>query len=119
MRGEAKPPRRFLVNLPMSPSAGSLPGAAKTRKEEPCRSTQTTRPEAIGHGNHHVRRDCRPCPAGSSRFPLVDRTEPNLLEETFDYGLPPLIRFDGPVVEYIDGKPVEFDPQALKTREIW
>ena len=45
-------------------------------------------------------------------------TEPNLLEETFDYSLPPLIRFDGPVVEYIDGKPVEFDPQALKTRDI-
>jgi isopropylmalate/homocitrate/citramalate synthase len=51
-------------------------------------------------------------------FPLVDRTEPNLLEETFDYGLPPLIRFDGPIVEYIDGKPVTFDPQALKTREL-
>ena len=52
-------------------------------------------------------------------YPLVDRTEPNLLAETFDYGLPPLIRFDGPIVEYIDGKPVEFDPQALKTRDIF
>ncbi len=50
--------------------------------------------------------------------PLTDATEPNLLEETFDYGLPPLIRFDGPVVEYIDGKPVEFDPGTLKTRDI-
>ncbi len=50
--------------------------------------------------------------------PLVDTTEPNLLEETFDYSLPPLIRFDGPVIEYIDGKPVEFDPGALKTRDI-
>jgi len=50
--------------------------------------------------------------------PLVDATEPNLLEETFDYSLPPLIRFDGPIVEYIDGKPVEFDPAALKTRPI-
>ena len=39
--------------------------------------------------------------------PLVDRTEPNLLEGTFDYGLPPRIRFDGPVIEYIDGRPVE------------
>ena len=45
--------------------------------------------------------------------PLVDTTEPNLLEETFDYSLPPLVRFDGPVVEYIDGKPVEFDPKSL------
>ena len=42
--------------------------------------------------------------------PLVDRTEPNLLEETFPYSLPPLIRFDGPMVEYIDGKAVKFDP---------
>ena len=50
---------------------------------------------------------------------MVDATEPNLLEETFDYSLPPLIRFDGPIVEYIDGQPVEFDPQALKTRDIF
>ena len=53
------------------------------------------------------------------KFPLADRTEPNLLEEIFDYSLPPKIRFDGPVVEYIDGKPVEFDPQALRTRDIF
>jgi isopropylmalate/homocitrate/citramalate synthase len=51
--------------------------------------------------------------------PLIDRTAPNLLEETFDYGLPPRIRFDGPVVEYVDGTPVEFDPAALKTRDIF
>ena len=52
-------------------------------------------------------------------YPLVDTTEPNLIEETFDYGLPPLIRFDGPIVEYIDGNPVEFDPQDLKTRDFF
>jgi isopropylmalate/homocitrate/citramalate synthase len=51
-------------------------------------------------------------------FPLVDTTEPNLLERTFDYNLPPLIHFDGPIVEYIDGKPVQFDPQTLKTRDL-
>jgi citrate (Re)-synthase len=51
-------------------------------------------------------------------FELVDRTEPNLLEETFDYSMPPLIRFDGPIVEYVDGQPVTFDPQALRTREL-
>ena len=51
--------------------------------------------------------------------PLIDTTEPNLLEETFDYDLPPKIRFDGPLVEYIDGQPVEFDPQAVKTRDIF
>ncbi|HUT12869.1 MAG TPA: hypothetical protein VMY42_20405 [Thermoguttaceae bacterium] len=50
--------------------------------------------------------------------PLVNTTEPNLLERTFDYDLPPLIHFDSPVVEYIDGKPVEFDPAALKSRDI-
>jgi len=51
-------------------------------------------------------------------YPLVDATEPNLLEETFDYDLPPLIRFDGPIVEHIDGKAVEFDPEEVKTRDI-
>jgi len=50
--------------------------------------------------------------------PLIDATEPNLLEETFDYGLPPLIKFDGPLVEYIDGEAVEFDPALVKTRDI-
>lgn len=58
-------------------------------------------------------------PDAPVRFPLADRTEPNLLEETFDYNLPPKIRFDGPIVEYVDGKPVEFDPAALRTRDIF
>ncbi len=51
--------------------------------------------------------------------PLVDATEPNLLEDTFDYDLPPLIKFNGPIVEYIDGKPVEFDPQAAVKRDFF
>ncbi len=50
--------------------------------------------------------------------PLIEVGEPNLLEETFPHSLPPLIRFDGPVVEYIDGRAVEFEPRALKTRDI-
>ncbi len=50
--------------------------------------------------------------------PLVDTTEPNLLEQTFDYSLPPLIRFDGPAIEVIDGRQVEFDPADLKKRDI-
>jgi len=50
--------------------------------------------------------------------PLVEVDKPNLLEETYSYDLPPLIRFDGPVVEYINGKPVEFDPTTLKSRDI-
>ena len=51
--------------------------------------------------------------------PLVDATEPNLLEQTFDYDLPPLIRFeDHPVTEYIDGQPVTFDVGSVKDRDI-
>lgn len=50
---------------------------------------------------------------------LEDRTEPNLLEETFNYDLPPRVRFDGvPVVEHIDGKAVEFDFRDVARREI-
>ena len=49
---------------------------------------------------------------------LVDANEPNLLEETFPYDLPPLMRFDGPGVESIDGEPVEFDFVGVKDREI-
>src|SRR4029077_10495469 len=50
--------------------------------------------------------------------PLKEVSEPNLLPETFDYNLPPLIRFDQPAVEYIDGKPVPFDFNSVKTRDI-
>ena len=50
--------------------------------------------------------------------PLQDVTEPNLLDDTFDYNLPPLIKFNGPIVEYIDGEAVTFDPQTLKGRDI-
>ena len=51
--------------------------------------------------------------------PLINTTEPNLLEDTFDYSLPPLIKFDGPIVEYIDGKQVLFDPEDVKKRDIF
>jgi citrate (Re)-synthase len=50
--------------------------------------------------------------------PLVNTTEPNLLEGTFNYNLPPLIKFDGPVLETIDGRTVEFDPKSLLERDI-
>lgn len=50
--------------------------------------------------------------------PLVDAEEPNLLEDTYPYSLPPLIHFEGPVVENIDGKAVEFDLAAVKDRDI-
>jgi len=49
---------------------------------------------------------------------LTDAKEPNLLEDIFPYDLPPLIHLEGPVVEYIDGQPVEFDFGAVKHRSI-
>ena len=53
-----------------------------------------------------------------TEHPLVNTTEPNLLEKTFNYNLPPLIKFDGPIVEYIDGKQVQFDPKSAIKRDI-
>ncbi len=52
------------------------------------------------------------------RHPLVDAKKPNLLEDTYPYSLPPLIRFEGPVIENIDGKTVEFDFRTVKERNI-
>ena len=52
------------------------------------------------------------------KHPLVNTTEPNLVERTFNYDLPPLIHFEGPIVEQIDGQPVEFDPRSVKDRDI-
>jgi isopropylmalate/homocitrate/citramalate synthase len=49
---------------------------------------------------------------------LVDAKKPNLLEDIFPYSLPPRIRLTSPVVEYIDGRPVEFDFAAVKDRPI-
>src|SRR2546421_12599596 len=54
------------------------------------------------------------------KHPLKDTTEANLLEDTFDYNMPPLIKFDGaPVTEMIDGKQVTFDASSVKTRDIF
>src|SRR5947199_3975849 len=64
----------------------------------------------------------RPCYVEKimKKHPLVDTTQPNLLEDTFDYSMPPLIKFDAtPVVEYIDGKPVEFNFKSVLTRDIF
>jgi len=54
------------------------------------------------------------------KHPLVDTNQPNLLEDTYPYSLPPLIRFtEDPVIEYIDGKPVEFRFSDIKERDIF
>lgn len=52
------------------------------------------------------------------KHPLVDSEKPNMLEDVFPYSLPPLIRFEGPVVENIDGKDVTFDFESVKNRNI-
>jgi len=53
------------------------------------------------------------------KHPLVDTTEANYLEDIFNYDLPPRIKFsDSPVIEYIDGKPVEFNFNSVKERDI-
>ena len=49
---------------------------------------------------------------------LVDATKPNLLEDIYLHSLPPLIRLKGPVVEQIDGKPVEFDFASVRDKKI-
>ena len=49
---------------------------------------------------------------------LPEVTRPNLVEDIFPYDLPPLIRFQDPAVEYVDGKPVQFDFAAVKDRDI-
>ncbi len=51
-------------------------------------------------------------------YELQDVPTPNLLEDTFPYSLPPLIKFEGKIKETIDGKEVEFDPNEVKTRDI-
>ena len=42
--------------------------------------------------------------ATTGRFELREVEEPNLLDEMFDYSLPPKIEFDGAIHEEIDGR---------------
>jgi len=49
---------------------------------------------------------------------LIKVDEPNLIEDQFDYSLPPKIVFDGPICEEIDGKRVEFDPKEALARDL-
>ena len=49
---------------------------------------------------------------------LQEVEEPNLIEDQFDYSLPPKIRFDGPLYEEIDGQVVKFDPGEAVARDL-
>ena len=49
---------------------------------------------------------------------LKETDTPNLLEEQFDYSLPPRICWEGPIFEEIDGQVVKFDPQEAIARDL-
>ena len=52
------------------------------------------------------------------QYPLQNIEQPNLLEDMFPHSLPPRITFDGKIVEEIEGKRVEFDPQQALKRDL-
>ena len=52
------------------------------------------------------------------KYDLQDVKEPSLFKDTFPYSIPPLIRFEGPLKETIDGKEVEIDPATVAGRDI-
>lgn len=54
----------------------------------------------------------------SKEWQLKDVAEPNLIEDIFDYSLPPLIKFVGPIYEQIDGELVTFDPNEAIRRDL-
>ena len=51
-------------------------------------------------------------------YDLTEVEEPNLLEEQFDYSLPPKIKYESPIYEEIDGELVKFDPQEALQRDL-
>jgi len=54
----------------------------------------------------------------AKNWPLKEVREPDLLDDMFDYSLPPLIKFDGPMYEEMDGTLVKFDPQEAAKRDL-
>ncbi|MDE2998929.1 MAG: 2-isopropylmalate synthase [Gemmatimonadota bacterium] len=49
---------------------------------------------------------------------LIEVDQPNLLDEQFDYNLPPRIVFDGPLYEEIGDRLVRFDPKDALARDL-
>jgi len=45
-------------------------------------------------------------------------SEPNLLSDTFPHSLPPLVRFEGPLVEEFEGQTIRIDPADVVGRDI-
>jgi isopropylmalate/homocitrate/citramalate synthase len=54
----------------------------------------------------------------SKTYSIVNCDEPNLLEDIFDYSLPPKIKFVGPILEEINGQVVRFDPNEALQRDL-
>ncbi len=52
------------------------------------------------------------------KYEIQNVSEPNLLEDIFDYDQVPKIVFDGPIVEVIDGEEVKYDPSEIRDRDI-
>ena len=53
-----------------------------------------------------------------NEWALKEVQEPDLIDEQFDYSLPPLIKFDAPIYEEIDGEVVKFDPAEALGRDL-
>ena len=51
-------------------------------------------------------------------YKLIEVDQPNLLEDQFDYSLPPKIEFEAPLYEEIDGELVKFDPREAVSRDL-
>ncbi|MDE2887952.1 MAG: 2-isopropylmalate synthase [Gemmatimonadota bacterium] len=49
---------------------------------------------------------------------LIEVDRPNLLDEQFDYNLPPRILFDGPLYEEVGDRLVRFDPEEALARDL-
>jgi len=57
-------------------------------------------------------------PVAATTRQLIETDEPNLLDEQFNYDLPPRILYDSPMYEEIDGEVVKFDPQEALARDL-
>ena len=50
--------------------------------------------------------------------PLEEVSEPNTLDDMFDYSRPPRIVYESPIYEEINGEIVKFDPQEALKRDL-
>jgi isopropylmalate/homocitrate/citramalate synthase len=53
------------------------------------------------------------------KYETVEAGEANLIKDIFPHDLPPLIKFEGPIYETIDGEEMAFDPRTVLERDIF